>query len=203
MSNADEIPGSGESALEAGHSLARPAVLVILYVLFAIASVLLFAEGRLLVARDPTNWLALLHILEVVGTVGVGLFGSLSVRSIRKMIQAKTVLTIDSGGIDDRTSSLSLGRIHWDQILDLEEREDSMLVHVRDPEALISRAGPIKRVALRLRTGRTGTPVHIGVIGLRIPAEQLIDRMEDEMNRHALEEIRRAKLSGPPGPSGG
>lgn len=85
--------------------------MVILYVLFAIASVLLFAEGRLLVARDPTSWLALLHVLEVVGTLGVGLFGSLSVRSLRKIIQVKTVLTIDSGGIDDRTSSLSRGRI--------------------------------------------------------------------------------------------
>ena len=39
--------------------------------------------------------------------------------------------------------------------------------------------------------------------GLRIPPEQVRDRMEDEMNRHALEEVRRAKLSGPLGPSGG
>ena len=192
MSNADEIPEPSETALEASHSAARPANLVVLGVLFTMASVLLFAEGRLLAARDPTSWLALLHVLEVLGTLGVGLFGFLSVRLLREIIQAKTVLTIDSGGIDDRASSLSLGRIPWDQILDLEERVDAMLVHVRDPDALISRAGPLKRLALRLRTRRTGTPVQIGLIGLRIPAEQVRDRMEDEMQRHALEEIRRA-----------
>ena len=203
MSNADEIPGPNETPLEASHTPARPAVLVILWVLFTIASVLLFAEGRLLAGRDPTSWPALLHVLEVLGTLGVGLFGFLSVRVLRKIIQAPTVLTIDSGGIDDRTSSLSLGRIPWDQILDLEEREESMRVYVRDPESLVSQAGPIKRVVLRLLTRRTGTPVHIGLTGLRIPAEQVRDRMEEEMYRHELEEVRRAKLSGPMGPSGG
>ena len=69
------------------------------------------------------------------------------------MIQAKTVLTIDSGGIDDRTSSLSLGRISWDRILDLEEREDSMLVHVRDPEtgAATGEVAHYREVVARVR----------------------------------------------------
>ena len=55
MSNVDEIPGPTETALEASHSPARRVFLVALWVLFAMASVLLFVEGRLLVARDPMS----------------------------------------------------------------------------------------------------------------------------------------------------
>jgi hypothetical protein len=70
----------------------------------------------------------------------------------RQLFSSNLLLVVDSDGITDRASWLSVGTIRWEEIEAIFAPNHSLVVVPRDIEPIIARQHPIKRVVLSANT---------------------------------------------------
>ncbi|GAA4704230.1 hypothetical protein APR04_000644 [Promicromonospora umidemergens] len=163
-----------------------------------VAGPLMTAASVLIViaALNPTavRWLApispLLWLLYmVVGVVGAAFFGYGTVLCLTFLRKPGAGLVVDTEGFTDTSSGVATGRTTWDQVtgwhLHQVQKQTSLCVVVKDPEPVLAAMRPVARLMSRGNIKLVGTPVCIGLTGLRGGPEPVIAAFEQYYDRWA------------------
>jgi hypothetical protein len=136
-----------------------------------VASAVFVALGTWMIVTGPA-------LLVVIGVVCVATFALFGVLGVRQMLQSGPALVVDASGITDRSSATPGGFVPWTEITGFgiwqSNGQKVVTVGVADPEAVLARANPIARIAMRASMRMSGTPVNIATTALPFTAEQLI-----------------------------
>jgi hypothetical protein len=120
-------------------------------------------------------------LLAVLGGVCVAVFALFCVLQVRLMLQSGPALVVDRSGITDRSSATPGGFVPWTEITGFgiwqSNGQKVVTVGVADPEAVLARANPIARIAMRASMRMSGTPFNIATTALPFTAEQLITEL--------------------------
>jgi hypothetical protein len=121
---------------------------------------------------DPVN--------VVVGVVGVVFFG-FGVVLFGRQLASPVLLRIDGEGYHDRSSFATPGRILWSDVgtvsIDHVGSQRFLAIALADPELVMRRAGPLRRLVMRANKEAGFEPVSIAESTLPFPLETLIDAM--------------------------
>jgi hypothetical protein len=97
----------------------------------------------------------------LMGGLGVAFFG-LGVVMIGGKLVNPVLLRIDEKGYQDRSSLATPGRVLWSDVRTVSIQQVGsqrvLAITVADPEAVIRRAGPLRRFAMRHNPGLTVRP---------------------------------------------
>ena len=117
-------------------------------------------------------------LLTVLGVVCVAVFALFGVLQVRLILQSGPALVVDRSGITDRSSATPGGFVPWTEITGFgiwqSNGQKIVTVGVADPEAVLARANPLARIAMRASMRMSGTPFNIATTALPFTAEQLI-----------------------------
>ncbi len=118
--------------------------------------------------------------VEFIKTIGLLLlvfFSTVWVYIPIKLFDKKPGLILDEDGIYDNSSAVSVGLILWKDIESIRvEKINStkmLIVNIYNPEKYIDRSNRFKKVLLNLNTKLYGTPLTIGLAGLKYNRERL------------------------------
>jgi hypothetical protein len=118
----------------------------------------------------------------VLGGVLAVFFGVGAVRALLRLVRGRPLLVATREGIDDGGSIVAAGFLPWSEVggIDvLAARGGGMLViGVRDPEAVLSRATPARARVGRVQAGRLGSPVVLPPTVLPLPAAEVAEELE-------------------------
>jgi hypothetical protein len=118
----------------------------------------------------------------VLGGVLAVFFGVGAVRALLRLVRGRPLLVATREGIDDGGSIVAAGFLPWSEVggIDvLAARGGGMLViGVRDPEAVLSRATPARARVGRVQAGRLGSPVVLPPTVLPVPASEVAEELE-------------------------
>ncbi len=139
--------------------------------------------GRYAYMTDPTR----------VGMIGMGavlFFGAAAVAILRKMSDNKPGFIVDSEGIVDNSSAVSVGRINWDDIVSFSQLEiqnqQFILVTVKNPQQYIDgQSVAFKRSLMKKTWDSYGTPLTVSPIGLSMPIAELYEVLNSELARRS------------------
>jgi hypothetical protein len=121
------------------------------------------------------------EFIQTVGLLLLVFFSTAWVYIPIKLFDKKPGLILDENGIYDNSSAVSVGLILWNDIdsiklvYAIEKRKSSrfLLINVHNPEEYIDRSNGFKKVLLNLNTKLYGTPLTIGLAGLKYNRERL------------------------------
>jgi hypothetical protein len=152
----------------------------------------LMTGGSVLILTAAVNpaaveWLApgsaltwLLYL--VIGGVGTAFFGVATVGWLTLLRKPGPRLVVDAEGFTDTSSGVASGRTTWDQVtgwhLQHVQRQVNLCVTVQDPDSVLARMGPVKRLLSRANVKLVGTPVCIGLTNLRGGPEPVLAAFE-------------------------
>jgi hypothetical protein len=118
----------------------------------------------------------------VLGGVLAVFFGVGAARALLRLVRGRPLLVATREGIDDGGSIVAAGFLPWSEVggIDvLAARGGGMLViGVRDPEAVLSRATPARARVGRVQAGRLGSPVVLPPTVLPVPAAEVAEELE-------------------------
>ncbi|MEV0949483.1 STM3941 family protein [Promicromonospora sp. NPDC050249] len=138
------------------------------------------AAVQWLAPASPLVWLLYL----VIGGVGTAFFGFATVVGWLTLLRKPGAgLVVDADGFTDTSSGIAAGRTTWDQVtgwhLQHVQRQVNLCVMVQDPDSVLARMGPIKRLMSRGNVKLVGTPVCIGLTNLRGGPEPVLAAFEE------------------------
>jgi GTP-binding protein EngB required for normal cell division len=128
------------------------------------------------------------ELIRIIGIAAVAFFGLYLILIVRKLFDNRVGLTIDQNGITDNSSSVHLGLIEWDDILEIEAIQiasTKMLKLKTDkPEKYIDRAKNtfIKR-AMAANHKLYGSPFTISSVSLKVKFDELEKIVMNEFNK--------------------
>lgn len=130
-----------------------------------------FQEQSNSILRNPM-------VLKVIGIVSILLFSATGIFSFKKMFDKKPGLVIDTDGITDNSSGVSVGLIEWEDITDIKTHQimstKFLLIEVKDPEKYILKAkSGMKTKMLRANLKSYGTPISISSNALKYNFKKL------------------------------
>ena len=119
--------------------------------------------------------------VQVIGGIGVVLFGFLAPANACLFFSRKSGLTIDRDGIIDRTSLLSAGRIRWEDIRGIRcgPSISTLIVDVHDPQLFVERGNAPLRWLKAINLRMVGSPVVLNLEPLDAPALELAGVLEE------------------------
>ena len=100
-------------------------------------------------------------IILIFTAAGAVVFTALLIFHIRQLISPNPLVVIDSVGITDHTSWLSVGAIRWDEIAAIVATKRYIAITPQDIEPILARQHPIKRVILSINAPFTGYAIII------------------------------------------
>lgn len=117
--------------------------------------------------------------ITIAGYASIIFFGLCSFFFIRKLFDTKTGLMIDSNGITDNSSGLSVGHIPWSDIEQISVveiyKQKLILLHIKNPQHYIDKQTSfLKRKGMELNNKMYKTPLSITANGLRISFDKLL-----------------------------
>jgi hypothetical protein len=119
-------------------------------------------------------------VYQVVAVVCVAFFGTGLVFFVGQLVRRGPALQVDSRGVTDRSSIVSLGLVRWDEISSVQIHavgiQRFLAVYPR-AESILQRANPVKRSLMRINRGMGFAPVTIAETALPYNLETLIDEM--------------------------
>lgn len=148
--------------------------------------------GSVLILTAAVNpaaveWLAPGSVLTwllylVIGGVGTAFFGFATVGWLTLLRKPGPRLVVDAEGFTDTSSGVAAGRTGWDQVtgwhLQHVQRQVNLCVMVQDPDSVLARMGPLKRLMSRGNVKLVGTPVCIGLTNFRGGPEPVLAAFE-------------------------
>jgi hypothetical protein len=139
--------------------------------------------------REPTR-----HGLwaQLMGALAVAFFGAVGVSVLFRLLRPGPAIAIDSDGILDDASGVSLGLIRWDQVGEIHEYRVNgqafLGIMLKDVEALIAQQPFWKRRIIRAN-------LQMGAAAVNIPQASVGIKLSDlrrEMERRKREAARRS-----------
>ncbi|SHG68961.1 STM3941 family protein [Massilia sp. CF038] len=89
-----------------------------------------------------------------VAIVGIVFIAAGAIFFVIKLNSSAPMLVIDSTGVTDNASAVSAGFLHWHEISRVEIKHflgnDFLCFHLVEPEAMLARMNPLKRVLMRI-----------------------------------------------------
>lgn len=118
----------------------------------------------------------------LAGTASVLFFGVAGAYALRRLAKPTPSVIVDATGVTDNGSAAAAGFLPWHEIVAIRRGSylgQAMLqIEVADPQAVISRARPWSRPAMRANNRMVGTPVNIPQNVLPMTADQLVGELE-------------------------
>lgn len=157
-----------------------------------IASAIFLAAGLWILVAQPETGNPIFNAFIVKNTAGalgivMGLPGIIFFT--RKLADKRPGLIIDSMGVTDNSSSLSLGFIPWSDITSVESKivqvsvaskQKFVAIKLRNPEVYIdSQTSALKRKAMQVGLKHSDSPVNISANGLNIKYDYLLQLLQD------------------------
>jgi hypothetical protein len=125
----------------------------------------------------------------IVGAVAVLFFGMGLVMFGARLVFNPVLLQIDEEGYVDRSSLATPGRISWSEVAAVSIGSIGphrfLEITISDPEAVLRRAGPLRRIVMRANKAAGFATVTIAEIALPYPLETLIETMRSR-NPHVI-----------------
>ncbi|WP_020571669.1 STM3941 family protein [Neolewinella persica] len=125
-------------------------------------------------------------VVALVGWIGLIMTMTASFFIIRMVRKNKVAIRIDTSGVHDHSTGISIGRIDWEDILEFRSTSvlgnHFILVDVNNPEEYISRgAGTLAQKSLNANFQRYGAPVTISTNNLQMKHEELLALLQNEL----------------------
>ena len=161
------------------HKIEIPSSKIKLILMLIGASV--FIVGSYHLFRYPERFISYrFRSVEYIKTIGLFLLVFCSSAWIYipiKLFDKKPGLILDENGIYDNSSFVSVGLILWKDIESIRiekiKSTKTLIVNIYNPEKYIDRSNRFKKVLLNLNTKLYGTPLTIGLAGLKFNRERL------------------------------
>ena len=156
-------------------SKSKMSFLLALSALFAIVGYWLFGMGATAIQsgrRYNEPW-----FVHAIGIASMVLGGLGATAIARKLIDPSPGLVLDARGLTDNTSAMSAGLIPWSDIAGFETRriqnQRILYVLLNDPNAFVSKFGPIKRALFNANSRFGSSPVAITSTALSVDFDEL------------------------------
>lgn len=134
--------------------------------------------------QDPRSVPAL-----ITGVVSIPFFGLAAAFGLIRLISPQPAVVLDNTGLHDRASLTAAGFLPWreiDNVVCLCLGTQRMLsIGLTDPDAVLARATPLPRLAMRANMRLHGSPVAIPQIILPITVTQLKSEINATRSRSA------------------
>ena len=166
-------------------------------VVSTLLSVMFVLGGIWLLTLDPqlienksafTNFFNSPLLVYTASIIAILFFGGCCIYGIRRCLDTTPGLVISSKGIFDNSNAVSLGFIHWEDIIGIQENRFFMLrqlsLLVKNPEKYILRGNIFQRLIHRCNLTMLDTPIHIGTSQLQIKHKNLIKVIRRYFNIH-------------------
>lgn len=122
----------------------------------------------------------------VVGFLAILLFGLLGLLALRKLFDRKPGLILNSAGITDNASSLSVGLIPWSDVEGVEifeiQSQKLLIIKVKEPQKYFDRGNSLNRGLNK--GGFNGNPIGISSITLKISIPELADLIDQYQRKY-------------------
>jgi hypothetical protein len=127
------------------------------------------------------------------GPVPLVVFGPGAVGAVLRFLRQRVRLRITEEGIVDRTRWYSPGLIPWEDIVDVRVGPWGLIqLELAEGSSFWERQTPLRQVHM-IRTQFWGlSPATIFPLGLSAARRTIVQAIEDGMDRHALQSLRRA-----------
>jgi hypothetical protein len=128
---------------------------------------------------------------QLMGAVAVAFFGAVGVSILFRLLRPGPAIAIDSDGILDDASGVSLGLIRWDQVAAIEEyrvQDQAFLgIVLKDVDTLVARQPFWKRRLIRanLRMGAAAVNIPQASVGIKLAD------LRRQIEQHRREAARR------------
>ncbi|MDT7515316.1 STM3941 family protein [Rhodoferax mekongensis] len=143
--------------------------------LILFGSVTFVAAGALMLLL-PLNEIGITG--KIVALLGVAFFGKTGLFAITRLISNKPALAIDSGGITDHASALSVGFIPWSDIIGAGictfQKQKFLGISLRNPEEYLAKTSAFKRILMKTNSSWVGYVVVIPQVTISMPVEDLL-----------------------------
>jgi hypothetical protein len=128
-------------------------------------------------------------VLKMIGGVGVLFFGAIGIFLIIKLSDKRPGLVLDASGITDNSHGASAGFIPWSDITQITTKQvmatKFLLIHVKKPEAFISKAESKMKARLMQANLKTyGTPLSITSNSLTYNFKALEDEVHSAFKKY-------------------
>ena len=155
-----------------------------------IGSLLFVAAGIFMLAGDKYSSFNFYpsEVIKTAGSIAVLFFGACAIIGIKKMFDKKMGLVIDSEGITENTSAVSIGFIPWEDIQGIGEynvmSNKMVLIYLHDNKKYISRYSSWKKTLVNKNINVCGTPISISANSLQISYHDLKQKIESAFINH-------------------
>lgn len=125
------------------------------------------------------------NIVRFWGVLGVSFFGATTITSIKKLLDKRPGLILDSKGIQENTHGTSIGLIEWKDITHIKliqiQSTKFLSVHVTNPDKYVRKSkNKLKRQLMKWNMNMTQTPLSIATDPLKYNAFELETLIQKE-----------------------
>lgn len=129
----------------------------------------------------------------ITGVVTIPFFGLAAAFGLTRLISPQPAVVIDNTGLHDHASMIAAGFLPWheiDTVVNVSFGAQRMLsIRLTDPEATLTRAKPLPRLAMRANRRLTGSPAAIPQIILPITVTKLKTEIDKTRSPHRRGQI--------------
>lgn len=137
----------------------------------------------------------LVFLLSLLGFVSISFFGICGLYSLTRLFDTQPGLVLDSEGIIDRYSAVSMGRISWQDIRRIDitnvESQRFLTFYTTNPQKYLQRGEFVQRKMNALNYKLYGSPIHIASNSLKISFGELTDLVFRYYDRYGLDSQNR------------
>jgi len=151
--------------------------------MLVIGSVIFVAMGLWMVQFDSVQ-IAARHrynspvLMYGIGVIVILFFGFCGVVGIRKLLDKKPGLILNSAGIHDNSSGVAAGFVPWSEITGFSifemQKQKILVIKLLEPERYIMTGGAFKRILNRMNYKMCGSPVAISANSLKVGFDELL-----------------------------
>lgn len=127
-------------------------------------------------------------ILCIMGVVGILFFGGLGIPINARNLMRTAAYTLDDQGLTNHLVEGSLHFIPWKDIRSFKiqkvERTKLIIVYLRNPNEYTAELTGIKKLLARWSQNYSGSPVALATTNARCSSQQLLDHLNDYLNRY-------------------
>lgn len=130
-----------------------------------------------------------------VGLAAVVFFGLCGLAALRKLLDKKPGLVLNSSGVMDNASGMSAGLIPWSEVVGVDvfevEKQKMLIIRVSDPRKYVERGGPIRRAINKANYKVGGNPIAVASSALKIDFPELLALFDRYLRKYAGENAAR------------
>ncbi|SFM82522.1 hypothetical protein SAMN05428949_0929 [Chitinophaga sp. YR627] len=132
---------------------------------------------------------ALIYVKNILGILGILLFGTCSVWVIMRLFRSSEGLFITAEGFTDRSSAAGGAPVKWEEIINVETREiwgqPILTIYLKDPAAYITRErNLLKRMVLLRNRKHYGSPLQIPISNVKSSPDELLQIILSRLDAH-------------------